>query len=261
MHQDQTGNLALVTSGGNRVDDQGFYAYGKLRRGIIGVEQSFTGQQKDFSSGLIYFKARYYGLELGTFISPDTLVPDPGNLFDYNRYMMVRGNPLKFNDPSGHCPWLIGAAIGGIVTSATYMLTTDYNKWDGGQLGTVAFAGAAAGALIGTGIGLAAGTTQMAAAMAMASSAAVASGSGAIATAEAYMVANKFTGQQFDTSDFAVSTGTAAVEGAANSLVPGSGLAAGATRAGISAAFGAADYLGRNYANGTSEDVTASGAV
>ena len=95
LHQDQIGNMALVTSGGNRVDDQGFYAYGRLRQGIIGVERSFTGQQKDFGTGLIYFKARYYDPELGTFISPDTLVPDPTNLFDYNRYMYVRGNPIS----------------------------------------------------------------------------------------------------------------------------------------------------------------------
>ena len=75
-----------------------------VRRGIIGVERSFTGQQKDFGTGLIYFKARYYDPELGTFISPDTLVPDAGNLFDYNRYMFVRGNPLKYVDANGHEP-------------------------------------------------------------------------------------------------------------------------------------------------------------
>ncbi|MBX3015507.1 MAG: RHS repeat-associated core domain-containing protein [Caldilineaceae bacterium] len=112
LHQDRVpvgrGNLALVTAGGNRAqrapDDQGFYAYGKLRRGIIGVERSFTGQQKDFSSGLLYFNARYYDPELGHFLSPDTLVPDPGNLFDYNRYMYGYGNPMRYNDPTGHCP-------------------------------------------------------------------------------------------------------------------------------------------------------------
>jgi RHS repeat-associated protein len=102
MHQDQLGNLALVTSGGSRVDDQGFYAYGRLRRGIIGVERGFTGQQKDFSSGLMYFNARYYDPELGQFLSPDTLVPDPGNLFAWNRYMYTIGNPMRYNDPSGH---------------------------------------------------------------------------------------------------------------------------------------------------------------
>ena len=72
--------------------------------GIIGVERSFTVQQKDFSSGLIYMKARYYDprvpLGRGQFLSPDTLVPDPGNLFDYNRYMYTRGNPMKHTDPA-----------------------------------------------------------------------------------------------------------------------------------------------------------------
>ena len=100
----------MVTAGGSRVDDQGFYAYGRLRRGIIGVERSFTGQQKDFSSGLIYMNARYYDprvpLGRGQFLSPDTLVPDTGNLFDYNRYMYTRGNPMRYTDPTGHCATL-----------------------------------------------------------------------------------------------------------------------------------------------------------
>jgi hypothetical protein len=39
---------------------------------------------------------------MGQFISPDTLVPDPSNVQDYNRYMYVRGNPLRYKDPSGH---------------------------------------------------------------------------------------------------------------------------------------------------------------
>ena len=53
-------------------------------------------------TGLQYFNARYYDPELGQFLSPDTLVPDPGNLFDYNRYMYTRGNPMRYNDPTGH---------------------------------------------------------------------------------------------------------------------------------------------------------------
>ena len=30
-------------------------------------------------------------------------MPEPGKVFAYNRYMYALGNPLKFNDPSGHC--------------------------------------------------------------------------------------------------------------------------------------------------------------
>ncbi len=50
----------------------------------------------------MYYNARYFDPDLGQFISPDTLVPDPTNLFDYNRYMYVRGNPMRYSDPTGH---------------------------------------------------------------------------------------------------------------------------------------------------------------
>ena len=35
-------------------------------------------------------------------MSPDSLVPDPGMVIDYNRFLYVRGNPLTYADPSGH---------------------------------------------------------------------------------------------------------------------------------------------------------------
>ncbi|MCB9139753.1 MAG: RHS repeat-associated core domain-containing protein [Caldilineaceae bacterium] len=67
------------------------------------TDNLFTGQKQD-ESGLYYYNARYYDPEIGHFISPDTLVPDPGSVFGYNRYMYSLGNPLRFSDPSGHCP-------------------------------------------------------------------------------------------------------------------------------------------------------------
>ncbi|MCP4542062.1 MAG: hypothetical protein GY832_33465 [Chloroflexi bacterium] len=37
-------------------------------------------------------------------MSPDTIVPDPGNPQSFNRYSYVVNNPLKYTDPSGHDP-------------------------------------------------------------------------------------------------------------------------------------------------------------
>jgi hypothetical protein len=48
--------------------------------------------------------ARYYDPQLGTFLSPDTVVPDAGMVVDYNRFLYARGDPVKYADPSGHCP-------------------------------------------------------------------------------------------------------------------------------------------------------------
>jgi hypothetical protein len=35
---------------------------------------------------------------------PDTIVPDPANPQDWNRYSYARNNPLKYTDPTGHRP-------------------------------------------------------------------------------------------------------------------------------------------------------------
>ena len=54
---------------------------------------------------MLYYNARYYDPALGTFISPDSLVPDAGMVVDYNRFLYARGNPLKYSDPSGLEPY------------------------------------------------------------------------------------------------------------------------------------------------------------
>ena len=69
--------------------------------GSFQTDRTFTGQKSD-GTGLHFYNARYYDSALGVFLSPDTLVPDAGAVVDYNRFLYVRGNPLKFVDPSGH---------------------------------------------------------------------------------------------------------------------------------------------------------------
>ncbi|MCY4412506.1 MAG: polymorphic toxin type 44 domain-containing protein [Caldilineaceae bacterium] len=71
--------------------------------GTLHTDRTFTGQKED-GTGLLYYNARYYDPALGTFISPDTLVPDAGMAIDYNRFLYARGNPLKYSDPTGYIP-------------------------------------------------------------------------------------------------------------------------------------------------------------
>jgi RHS repeat-associated protein len=44
-------------------------------------DRTFTNQKQD-GTGLLYYNARYYDPTRGTFLSPDTLVPDAGVLPD-----------------------------------------------------------------------------------------------------------------------------------------------------------------------------------
>lgn len=79
-----------------------YQAYGATRGAdTLPSEWQFTGQESD-GTGLVYLHARYYDPASGQFLSPDTVVPDPSDVFAYNRFMYSRANPLRYNDPSGH---------------------------------------------------------------------------------------------------------------------------------------------------------------
>ena len=51
----------------------------------------------------MYYGARFYDGALGRFISPDTIVPEPGDPQALNRYSYVGNRPTMLVDPSGHC--------------------------------------------------------------------------------------------------------------------------------------------------------------
>lgn len=70
--------------------------------GFTGHKHNNTGGYPTQNVGLIYMNARYYLPEIGRFISPDSIVPDPGNPQSYNRYAYVLNSPLNYSDPSGH---------------------------------------------------------------------------------------------------------------------------------------------------------------
>ncbi|MFN8446860.1 MAG: RHS repeat-associated core domain-containing protein [Caldilineaceae bacterium] len=84
------------------VNDEKYKTYGKQRdTGTVSTDHRFTGQNED-GSGLMYYGARFYDPQTGMFVSPDTVVPDAGLVFAYNRNMYVYGRVMNANDPSGH---------------------------------------------------------------------------------------------------------------------------------------------------------------
>jgi RHS repeat-associated protein len=111
-HADHLGGTNVITDiNGARVQLNEYDPWGKVSRndGTVDPEKRFTGQILDPESGLYYYGARYYDPELGRFISPDPIVPSPGDPQSLNRYSYVRNNPVKYIDPTGHSFW---SAIG-----------------------------------------------------------------------------------------------------------------------------------------------------
>jgi len=113
LHGDHLGSTSVASSDSGVLHSrQGYTPYGEVRyvTGELPTEFGFTGQRsEDF--GLYDYHARFYDPSLGRFISADTIVPEPAEPQDLNRYAYVRNNPLKYVDPSGHVPgWDPGAA-------------------------------------------------------------------------------------------------------------------------------------------------------
>jgi RHS repeat-associated protein len=96
----------LVDGAGDVTLTQSYTPYGKIldSSGEAETSYAFTGEQFDKYTGLVYLRARWYAPYLNQFIQPDTIIPDPYNTLDWNRYAYARSNPLKYVDPTGHIP-------------------------------------------------------------------------------------------------------------------------------------------------------------
>ncbi|MBN2087107.1 RHS repeat-associated core domain-containing protein [Candidatus Peregrinibacteria bacterium] len=110
FHPNHNGSVKMITrSEGGAVSVVARYKYKPygemLIAGSSGAEVSkykYTAQESDDTTGLYYYNARFYDPEVGRFITADSQIPNPLNSQDFNRYMYVNGNPVVFNDPSGH---------------------------------------------------------------------------------------------------------------------------------------------------------------
>ena len=61
----------------------------------------YTTHRKESYIKLLDYNARFYS-HLGRFISADTVVPNSADAKSFDRYSYVTGNPIKYQDPSGH---------------------------------------------------------------------------------------------------------------------------------------------------------------
>ena len=100
----QTSYLLGDHLGGTNVTDRGtdgvelgrvlYRPWGETRlsSGSTPTTWRFTGQREDCrrrTIGLYFYNARYLDPQLGRFIQPDTIVPEPGNPQALNRYSYV----------------------------------------------------------------------------------------------------------------------------------------------------------------------------
>ena len=100
------GTVRVMDSSFTALDGMRYRPYGEDRDTgtALVTDRKFTGQTEDESAGLYWYASRAYDPAIGRFVSPDPIVPVPGNPQALNRYSYVYNNPLRYTDPSGHDP-------------------------------------------------------------------------------------------------------------------------------------------------------------
>ena len=109
-HQNNLYSTAVLTDQSAAVQERYAYtAYGKPlfcdasgtplaeQRSVVGNPYLFTGRRLDVETGLFYYRARYYDVDLGRFVCRDPLSYVDSN----NLYMYVSDAPLSHRDPTG----------------------------------------------------------------------------------------------------------------------------------------------------------------
>jgi len=188
-HADQLGSVHVITDITGMLAQLIEYSpWGRVVRseGAVNPTKGFNGKDLDDpETGLLYYNGRYYIAGIGRFMSPDPIVPVPGNPQSLNRYTYVLNNPVRLMDPTGYSffddigKWfkknwkqIVSAVVGAVVAVAVTVLTwnpalgaaagimassTLYGGltggWEGAGYGALAGAGYVVGAVLGGGVG------------------------------------------------------------------------------------------------------------
>jgi RHS repeat-associated protein len=102
----QNGQAAFVDRLGSDRRNTRYYPYGKEYTATGNDKDKFATYFRDSSTGLDYAMNRYYGSNLGRFLTPDPYggSAKPDNPQTWNRYSYVTNDPINANDPSGRDP-------------------------------------------------------------------------------------------------------------------------------------------------------------
>ncbi|WP_160318372.1 RHS repeat-associated core domain-containing protein [Levilinea saccharolytica] len=103
---DHLGSAQVTAAeGGAASGVQRYTAFGEVRSrgGEMPTAYQYTGQLSQMEQvGLYHYGARWFDPAGAHFTQADTLVPNPINALDWDRYSYARNNPIKYTDPTGH---------------------------------------------------------------------------------------------------------------------------------------------------------------
>ena len=166
LHRDYQGSIVAITNqAGVIVEKRLFDAWGQVLKiqdaqgnclsQFSVLDRGYTGHEHLQSVEIIHMNGRIYDPKLHRFLQTDSLIQDPSNTQNYNRYGYCWNNPLKYTDISGEeigllTAVIIGAAIAALTYTATALLA-DVPFSAGGLLQSAAIGAFSAAVTFGIG--------------------------------------------------------------------------------------------------------------
>jgi len=256
---DHLGSSSVTTNASGVKTASALYkAFGETRfsSGALGTDYKFTGQREQAELGLYFYGARWFDPSIGRFTSPDTIVPTgTQGTQAWDRYAYVNNNPVRYNDPTGHCidgittilcVGALAALSGGLIGAGMYIIAQSQagEPINGGELALAAGVGAVAG--VAMTVGVLTGNPIL-----------VGAGVGAAFGGGADLVGDIVEGEEFDASDFAIASAGNALGGA---LLPWTGVPVNPITAGL-VGYGTNlnVYFAQQAANGDSPTLSGTG--
>jgi len=154
IHADALGTVVTASStAGVELVTCEYDAFGALRSASGGFENdlAFTGRVRD-TTGLLYYRARFYDPALGRFLNPDPIRFEGG----INFYAYANNNPTTLTDPTGEVipialvaalPYVVGAVVGAATAVGSELIVNP--EATGGELLTAGALGATLGVASG----------------------------------------------------------------------------------------------------------------
>ncbi|HKG15076.1 MAG TPA: RHS repeat-associated core domain-containing protein, partial [Pyrinomonadaceae bacterium] len=133
--QDHLGSTTALTDGaGNVAERTQFEPFGESTGSSL-TRYGFTGRERDSSTGLLNFRARWYDPQQGRFLSEDPIGFSGGSNF----YAYAGDNPISFVDPLGlsFSTFMSGFARGFVVGGITGFLVAAAIAATGGVAGAI----------------------------------------------------------------------------------------------------------------------------
>jgi RHS repeat-associated protein len=86
-------------------------AFGGVLGALGGTTCLFAGEYLDYATGMYVLRARQLSPLTGRFLTGDPFEPSLRKIFDLNKYVYARANPVSFNDPSGFISWAVAGTF------------------------------------------------------------------------------------------------------------------------------------------------------